>query len=168
VLCVVPASPPLRKPRLSHQCCALRHFTWESRAFVKIPRGRLELLPVTGAPIAFTECVRWRPSSLLLSAADRVSYAPGYALRCAFIPPVDYRSSYQLRSLTGADDNFSRTFDVCGMDRYRPFGRSIRARIVYLILPVLHSKVFRTAAFLGPLHTTCPKLVSKGQPRCDG
>jgi hypothetical protein len=133
----------------------------------KCPPGTVGTPAVPGAPIAFTQCGSWRPSSLLLSATDRVSYAPGYALRCAFIPPVDHRSSYQLRSLTGADDNFSRTFDVCGMDRYGPFASLDPSADRVSDPPVLHLKVFRTAAFLGPPHTPCPKLVSKDQPRCD-
>jgi hypothetical protein len=91
------------------------------------------------------------------------------AMLCAArsIPPVDHRSSYQLRSLTGAGDNFSRTFDVCGMNRYGPFASLDPSADRVSNPPVLHLKVFRTAAFLGPPPTSCPKLVSKEQQRCD-
>ena len=75
--------------------------------------------------------------------------APRSASRCAFMPAVDHRSSLQLRPLTGAGDNSSRAFNVCGMNGYGPFLSLDPSADRVSDPPVLHLKPFRTVALLG-------------------
>jgi hypothetical protein len=62
-LCVVPASPPLRKPRLSHEPPRASAFHLGITCICKDPSGTIGAPAVTGAPIAFTQCGRWRPQA---------------------------------------------------------------------------------------------------------
>jgi hypothetical protein len=76
-----------------------------------------------------------------------------FALR---VPLVDHRSSYQLRSLAGARYNFSRTFDVCGMNRYGPFVSLDPSTDRVSNPSILHLKFFRAADLLGGQHNRPP------------
>jgi hypothetical protein len=110
------------------------------RAGHLVPECRKEIQP----SLAYAP-PRSRPS-------DRFS-AVGYALRCAFMPLVDHRSSYQFRSLTGTIDDFSRTFDVCGMNRYGPFASLDPSADRVSNPPVLHLKAqpfFWTTSYILP------------------
>jgi hypothetical protein len=66
--------------------------------------------------------------------------APHCLSRRAFEPPVDHRSSWQLRSLTGAGDDSSRAFDLCGMNGHGPFVSLDPSADRVSDLPVLHRR----------------------------